>query len=162
MRALLFERQTRDGLGPSNDFRGTRGRRERKKERPRWKRRKNEEVAVSGRRTFTPTNYDSRRCYTPPSPFPSPTSRFSSRHESALVFAVSSSEGHRRAVKTEKNPYHIANRRWKSGGSGGKGKTSRRIRSREETRRGRTRGESRLTFALGECPRRARSASGGY
>lgn len=23
----------------------------------------NEEVAVSGRRAFTPTNYDSRRCY---------------------------------------------------------------------------------------------------
>lgn len=48
---------------------------------------KNEEVAVSGRRAFTPTNYNSRRCYAPLSVPPS-------RRESEALSLRCRLEGH--------------------------------------------------------------------
>lgn len=77
------------------------------------------EVAVSGRRSFTPTNYNSRRCYAPP-------------------WKHSRLEG---TAANEKNLHGIANRsgtpgwEWRTGGRWrGWRRPSRRIRSvREET-----------------------------
>lgn len=114
----------------------------------------NEEVAVSGRRALTPTNYDSRRCYVP---FVPPRKR-------SRLGVVSKGTGKNHNGEKPTPPIEVVAQRAReggrgpSGGKGGDGALSGRIRAALAARRSGG-SSSRLTSAA-RSPRRA--PRGGY